>query len=234
MKLTPEQIDQLYTFTRQHYVEWFDVQAELVDHLANAIEAEWQTNPKLSFEEVLSKEFKKFGIFGFMGVVEEKQKFLSKKYESMIWSYYKEFFKLPTILLTLSAIVIAYLISSRWQYGEYFILAALGIIYLWSAFEAISMSVKSKRNQKATGRKWLFESMINNNQFFIFYILSPINLYRGLEYLGHENWTTFYYAFSSIFTVVFALYFYVRIKLVPPLVSQELAKTYPEYPFQHL
>ena len=232
MKLTPEQIDQLYTFTRQHYVEYYDLQTELVDHLANAIETEWQQNSKLSFDEVLNQEFKKFGIFGFMDVVAEKQKFLSKKYESMIWSYYKEFFKLPTILLTLSAVLITYFISSRWQYGEYFILAALGIIYLWSAFEAISMSVKSKRNQKKTGRKWLFESMINNNQFFIFYILSPINLYRGLEYFGHENWTTFYYAFSSVFTVIFALYFYVRIKLVPPLVSQELAKTYPEYNLQ--
>ena len=232
MKLTPEQIDQLYSFTRQHYVEWYDLQSELVDHLANAIEQQGVGNPKISFEEALQIEFKKFGIFGFMDVVTEKQKFLSKKYESMIWSYYKEFFKLPTILLTLSAVLITYFISSRWQYGEYFILAALGIIYLWSAFEAISMSVKSKRNQKKTGRKWLFESMINNNQFFIFYILSPINLYRGLEYFGHEDWTTLYYAFSSVFIVVFALYFYVRIKLVPPLVSQELARTYPEYNFQ--
>jgi hypothetical protein len=232
MKLTAEQIDRLYQFTRQHYVEWFDLQSELVDHLANAIEQRGVENPKISFEEALQIEFKKFGIFGFMDVVAEKQKFLSKKYESMIWSYYKEFFKLPTILLTLSAVLITYFISSRWQYGEYFILAALGIIYLWSAFEAISMSVKSKRNQKKTGRKWLFESMINNNQFFIFYILSPINLYRGLEYFGHENWTTLYYAFSSVFIVVFALYFYVRIKLVPPLVSQELARTYPEYNFQ--
>jgi hypothetical protein len=167
-----------------------------------------------------------------MGVVEEKQKFLSKKYESMIWSYYKEFFKLPTILLTLSAIVIAYLISSRWQYGEYFILAALCIIYLWSAFEAVSMSVKSKRNQKATGKKWLFESLINNTQFFVFYILSPINLYRGLEYFGHENWTTLYYCISSVFIIVFALYFYVRVKVIPPLVSKELANTYPEYLLQ--
>ena len=46
MKLTTEQIDQLYRFTRQHYVEWYDLQTELVDHLANAIEEQWQENPK--------------------------------------------------------------------------------------------------------------------------------------------------------------------------------------------
>jgi hypothetical protein len=46
MKLTIEQIDRLSLFTRQHYVEWYDLQSELVDHLANAIETQWQENPK--------------------------------------------------------------------------------------------------------------------------------------------------------------------------------------------
>jgi hypothetical protein len=37
MKLTAPQIDHLLLY-RQHYVEWYDLQSELVDHLANAIE----------------------------------------------------------------------------------------------------------------------------------------------------------------------------------------------------
>jgi hypothetical protein len=49
-----------------------------VDHLANAIETQWQENPKLSFNEALNKEFKKFGVFGFMDVVEKRQTVLSK------------------------------------------------------------------------------------------------------------------------------------------------------------
>ena len=77
--LSLEQIDQLYLFTRQHFVEWYDLQSELVDHLANAIETEWQENPKLSFDEALKVQFKKFGIFGFTGVIEERQKGLTKK-----------------------------------------------------------------------------------------------------------------------------------------------------------
>ncbi len=69
MKLSKEQIQKLYTFTHQHYVEYYDLQTELVDHLANAIEEQWQENPKLSFDEALQIEFKKFGVFGFMDVV---------------------------------------------------------------------------------------------------------------------------------------------------------------------
>jgi hypothetical protein len=29
-------------FYTQHYVRWYDLQSELVDHLANSIETEWQ------------------------------------------------------------------------------------------------------------------------------------------------------------------------------------------------
>ena len=78
MKLSAEQIERLYQFTRQHYVEYYDLQTELVDHLANAIEEQWQQNPKLSFEEALQIEFKKFGVFGFMDVVEQRQSVLNK------------------------------------------------------------------------------------------------------------------------------------------------------------
>jgi hypothetical protein len=52
-------------------VEWYDLQTELVDHLANAIEQQWQENPKILFEDALQMEFKKFGVFGFMDVVEK-------------------------------------------------------------------------------------------------------------------------------------------------------------------
>ena len=64
MKLNPSQIDRLFTFTRQHYVEYYDLQTELVDHLAHAIEAQWQEKPKLSFEDALNIEFKKFVFAG--------------------------------------------------------------------------------------------------------------------------------------------------------------------------
>ena len=74
MKLTQKQIQNLYKFTRQHYVYWYDLQSELVDHLANDIEDIWKKEPNLSFEKAKEKAFKKFGIFGFMDVIEKKTK----------------------------------------------------------------------------------------------------------------------------------------------------------------
>ena len=102
MKLTTSQIDQLFTFTRQHYVEYYDVQSELVDHLANAIEKQWQENPNRSFEEALHIDFSKFGVFGFMDVVEKRQAVLGKKYNGLVWQHFKDFFGIPKIVLTIA------------------------------------------------------------------------------------------------------------------------------------
>jgi hypothetical protein len=41
MQLTTSQIDKLFTFTRS-ILEYYDLQSELVDHLANSIEAQWE------------------------------------------------------------------------------------------------------------------------------------------------------------------------------------------------
>ena len=41
-KVNSNQIDRLYRFTREHFVEYYDVQTELVDHLASAIEKQWR------------------------------------------------------------------------------------------------------------------------------------------------------------------------------------------------
>jgi hypothetical protein len=62
MKLTKQQIENLYQFTRQHYVVHFDLQTELVDHMANVIKTIWETNPGLSFKDTRDKTFKIFGI----------------------------------------------------------------------------------------------------------------------------------------------------------------------------
>ncbi len=83
--VSEEQIERLFQFTREHYVEHYDLQSELVDHLANAIEQRWEETPELPFEDCIKAEFKKFGIFGFMDVVEKRQKALRKKYRKLMW-----------------------------------------------------------------------------------------------------------------------------------------------------
>lgn len=152
MKLNKQQINQLYLFTRQHFVEWYDLQSELVDHLANSIEDRWKENPKLTFEEALDLEFKKFGIFGFMDVVDERRRFLSKKYSRIIWKHYKEFFRLPKIILTVSSMYFLYFLSEKLQDTQYLYLSILAIIGIAFTIESRKIHKAQKLKEKETGK----------------------------------------------------------------------------------
>ena len=110
MVLSKDQIQKLYKFTQQHYVEWYDLQTELVDHMANDIENIWSQEPNLSFDQARDKSFKKFGVCGFMDVVEQKTKTLQKYYRKLIWKYFITYFKLPKIAITALSILSFYLI----------------------------------------------------------------------------------------------------------------------------
>ena len=153
MKLTQEQIERLYQFTRQHYVEYYDLQTELVDHLANAIEAEWQENPKLTFEVILQKEFKKFGVFGFMDVVEKRQAALNRKYNGIFWNHFKAFFTIPKVILTTTLVGITYFFLNISLYKADVVLIAFVIIILSFYFFIVYFANKNKKANVATQKK---------------------------------------------------------------------------------
>lgn len=228
MKLNEQQINQLYQFTRQHFVEWYDLQSELVDHLANSIEDRWKENPKLTFEDALQLEFKKFGIFGFMDVVEERQKFLGKKYAKMIWKYYKEFFRLPKILLTLGAMYALYLISETLQDTQTLYLCVLGAIGVVSGFEIYKTTKAQKLREKATGKKWLFEQATSIFDIYPITLL-PVQIVNISGAFGDESWSQGIAILGAIVLVLFALLLYVQWKVVHRKMSEEMGRIYPEY-----
>jgi len=110
MKLTKTQIDRLFIFTQKHYVDYYDLQTELVDHLSNEVEAQWQGNNKLSFEDALQLEFKKFGVFGFTDLVAQRQAKMSRRYHKLILSILKSYFTLPSIVKTLLLLLVTILV----------------------------------------------------------------------------------------------------------------------------
>lgn len=228
--LSLEQIDQLYLFTRQHFVEWYDLQSELVDHLANAIETEWQENPKLSFDEALKVQFKKFGIFGFTGVIEERQKGLTKKYNALFWSYYKEFFKLPKIILTLFSIYLLYKFFAFFEKPEYVFVTLLISILGISAIIFIKKTKELERKEKQTLKKWLFEEVAVKMKANSSFIISVTLFNISVQVINHHNyWQNEYIPYASILLVLISLFVYIQLKIIPQKVSEELAKTYPEY-----
>lgn len=101
MSLSQSQIDHLFKFVRSKYVRYYDVQLELVDHLASDIEKEIIEHPGLSFEQALHKVYGRWPITGFSNYIAEKQHHLNQYWKRRFWNHLKQYFKLPKIILTL-------------------------------------------------------------------------------------------------------------------------------------
>jgi len=125
-----EQIADLFLFCEFHDVKYYDVQIELVDHLASAIEKRWETEPQLTFEEALVEVAEQFGVdpfhfsrpnsllpfpienihanSGFDAIIEARTKSLERKYNRMQIRYFIEFFKLPKLVMTIFSTLVLY------------------------------------------------------------------------------------------------------------------------------
>lgn len=227
MKLSTEQIEKLYQFTRQHYVEYYDLQTELVDHLANGIEEQWQENPKLSFHEALQVEFKKFGVFGFMDVVEKRTAAMNKKYNIILWNHFKTFFKIPLIIGTFSAIGILFF-SLKNTTNSAMILSFFCIIILLSYWiSVIFMRKNRKKQEQQHGKKWLFMEIIFGHSSII-----------GMSYLPMQFVVHFENHYSELMLLIICmvlvfmvLFEYIILVLIPSKAEDYLKQTYPEYEF---
>lgn len=93
-------------------------------------------------------EFKKFGIFGFMDVVEQRQKAMNKKYNKLVWQHFKAFFRLPQIIGTLVSIFLVFqlLKSITISHEVAEILTYMILISFWVGL--IRMNSKRKKQQK--------------------------------------------------------------------------------------
>jgi hypothetical protein len=101
MTLNQEQIEALFRFCEKKSVRYYDLQVELVDHLAERIEEEMKADHHLDFEAALQKVYKGFGLFGFAHIVQDKEKALRKQHNKLWLKEVGNFFTIPKILLTL-------------------------------------------------------------------------------------------------------------------------------------
>ena len=227
--LNSNQIDILYTFTRMHYVEWYDVQTELVDHLANGIEQQWETKPDLDFDEALKNEFKKFGIFGFSDIVEQKTNALSKFYRKEVWNNFKNYFKLPKIIITLFSIWALFKIFQSFDNKNYLLIPIVVLLFGFQMFYFINESRKQKKKRKETGKAWLFESVLNQMGGLIH--LFNLGIYVPRIFDSNRDWSLLGEITFSTCVVLYFLMFYVAVKIVSPAMKEKFSKEHPEYKF---
>ena len=101
-EITHEQIDELYEYCFFRSVSHYDVQVELVDHLASAIETLWGQNPELSFDQALQQVSVQFGgDVGFFKIIRSKRSMLRRKYRKLLWNFILEYYRFPKVIFTI-------------------------------------------------------------------------------------------------------------------------------------
>lgn len=227
-KVSAEQIQQLYKFTKQHYVEHYDVQTELVDHLANDIEIIWQQTPTLTFEEARDKSFKKFGIFGFMEMYEARQKELSKKYIKILWQHAKEWFKLPKIMATTALFLLLYTVFKT-MYGIYFFYGVLLLLVVFMLVQSVKLTRRNKQRAKQTHKKWLLEDLIFKTATLstAMGVVNFLNI--SVQFNHYITMSTLAVLIFSFILVVGIIFAYVSLTVLPNKAEELLNKQYPEY-----
>ncbi|OAD46305.1 hypothetical protein [Polaribacter atrinae] len=229
MKLSENQIDELYKFTRKHYVYYYDVQTELVDHLANDIESIWHAQPDLSFEQAREISFKKFGIFGFMDVVESRQKAMNKRYWKIILRFAKEWFTIPKIVITFSVFLLFFSLLQI-KHSEYIFLATLLVLLTLEGITSYKVRKEHKQKEFKKEKIFLLEEMLGTTK----------NTYTGFTFVNLFNITNLtrfdfshlniYWIFAiSIVLTLLCILFYVSNYILPAKAEELLEETYPEY-----
>ena len=165
-KVTPEQIERLYEFTHQCQVKYFDVQTELVDHLANAIETHWQEFPNDDFEIVLQKEFRKFGRLGFKKIVNQRKNQLTALYRRVVLQHFKTYFTFPKIFIPFCITICFFFLITH------FLLNSSYVMFYWIGFYLVLVipyaivTRKIRRNILTNKKKILFQEIFTGNNSF--------------------------------------------------------------------
>lgn len=226
-KLSKEDIQNLYTFTRQHFVEHYDLQTELVDHLANDIEAIWKDQPNLSFIEARDKSFKKFGVFGFMEVVEQRQKAMNKSYYKYMLNELKLWFSIPKIIIT-ATLFITFFTAFQTSYAKNFFFIIFGVLAIWTLYRSIQLNREFRKRKEMSSKKWLLEELI-------FKQAGSIGIIFLSQFYNILTWSDVFISNTklvSLTALIFtALYLvnYISFKVIPDKAEELLKITYPEY-----
>ncbi|WP_196887055.1 hypothetical protein [Aureivirga sp. CE67] len=158
-ELTKEQIDTIYDFVeKQGKVPYYDVQIEIVDHMANDIESQMELNPNISFNEAFRFAFKKFGLSGFQKLIEENHNKLQKEYGKMLFSWFLKYFSFPRIMFSLFLFGVIFSLVSLFNESINFMVVNgffLGIYTILFLRKIIVHKFLQKDN-----KKWLLQKVL--------------------------------------------------------------------------
>ena len=231
--ITQEESDHLFRVCKNHDVSQYDLQIELVDHLASLIEQHWLEKPEDPFKYALYKALQKFGATGFQQIKEQKQKALARKYHRILWSYLLEFYRWPKMLLTLAVSLAVSLLFKivpqlHWLFAIYILVLVCGNLVYHLRYKSINKA------NPISDKSFLLLNQLKHVQYFAMFLCQlpiwanlPFQILEEQSISMPENFIVlfliaFFIVSSTI--VMFAYLFY-----IPQKIKQHFSQQFPEF-----
>jgi len=230
-KITPEEIEQLFDFCRKHYVPQYDLQIELVDHMASSVEEQWDTNPTLSFQEGLKKTFGNFGLFGFSKIKEKKEKELRRKYSRLFIQYLIDFYRWPKALLTISLTILLFILFRLTNDVKAVTVLLSGAICISLICYHIFLSERYFEIKTHPGKSFLLIDYLKGRQIMVSlayqltWVISKIISDLNSNYSNHPEIEFAFAFFLTGFILLLYIYFFV----VPQKIREHFTREFPQF-----
>jgi hypothetical protein len=222
-KVNAEQIDILFDFTRRKRVRHYDLQVELVDHFASAIEDLWREDPDLPFEQAIQKVYDKFPITGFASVIDQQTQAIQKEAWRWVFRTWTAYFHWPKVLLSIAVLMAMRLL--------FFLPVATGILF-WSACCIILAGgcytvYLSKRSAGKDGKRFLkLEATYGAISYFVNFINVLFYITIVTEFEAVSDMAAW---LLSFFFTYLGFFMYVLFFQLPKRAKEELRRHFPGY-----
>lgn len=226
---------ELFAFCKMKGVKHYDLQIELVDHMASAIEHRWEENPDISFAEALPSAYRQFGIYGFSKFKSIREDALRKKYKRLQWQYIGEFYRLPKIIMTIAISLTIYSIIRMSGDITLLSLIFLGIYALSLLIYFLFFYKHKSRIELTTGKSFLQIEYLNSIRGTLMSVgFLPINLLVLNSFVIRE----FHLSLTGIsllelltsFLITFFAYSMVAMfSYIPKRVKEDFTREFPQF-----
>ena len=105
MKLTTEQIEQIKQFIHSRGFTYIEVEMEILDHVASAVEGKLEKEPKKPIEQAIREVHKSFGPLGFSTFEDSFHKSFRQHYWTIQKNVLRQYFSLEKGWITLSVVL---------------------------------------------------------------------------------------------------------------------------------
>jgi len=218
MELTKDQINHLFDFVRSKYVRYIDVQHELVDHLATAIEEKMEQNHKLDFARALNQVYAGFPITGFVYFVEQKEKALRQFWKARYIKYLKSFLTWPKIVLSFAMTYIWFYIIQVIMITNSKLLLTAALIFVFALIiHELFFKIYTRKY-----KEYLSVVAFQKNQltFMIFIYIPAFHLFSDL--VNSVDYGLYFQTMYAILGCIYTLEVYLSLIVFPKMIVEDV------------